>query len=181
MMGEKLDKKPNADELKRVSVHETGHALISELLRPDSVSTLTISPRGNALGYMRQTPEDDNYLHTLEQIENQISIMLAGALAEELILEGRSTGAINDFEQAVQLAKKIVVAGMSNLGVVSEENMPKEKMHNIITDILQRQETKVRASIEPYASRIVKVTEILLEQERLSGEEFRKNIFAKAV
>ncbi len=177
IMGEKLDKRPNPEELKRVSVHETGHALISELLRPGSVSTLTISPRGNALGYMRQTPEDDTYLYTLEQLENQICIMLAGALAEELVFDSRSTGASNDFDQAVQMAKKIVTAGMSSLGVVSEESLPQDKMHQVITEILQKQENKVREILSPYGNRIMEVTGILLEQERLSGPDFRKLVF----
>lgn len=177
MMGEKLDKRPNPDELKRVSVHETGHALISELLRPGSVSTLTISPRGNALGYMRQTPEDDTYLYTREYMENQICIMLAGALAEELIFDSRSTGAANDFDQAVHLAKKIVTSGMSALGVVAEDSLPQTKLHNVITEILQTQESRVRKILEPYGERIMTVTNILLEQERLTGPDFRKLIF----
>jgi len=177
IMGEKLDKRPNADELKRVSVHETGHALISEYLRSGSVSTLTISPRGNALGYMRQTPEDDTYLYTREYMENQICIMLAGALSEELIFDSRSTGASNDFDQAVQLAKKIVTSGMSTLGVVSEDSLPQNKLHNVITEILQTQENRVRKILEPYGERVMVVTNILLEQERLSGLDFRKLIF----
>lgn len=180
IMGEKLDKRPNPDELKRVSVHETGHALISELLRPGSVSTLTISPRGNALGYMRQTPEDDTYLYTREYIENQICIMLAGALSEELIFDSRSTGAANDFDQAIHLAKKIVSSGMSTLGVVSEDSLPQAKLHNVITEILQAQEIRVREILEPYGEQVMVVTNILLEQERLSGSDFRKLIFEHA-
>jgi len=181
IMGEKLDKRPNPDELKRVSVHETGHAVISELLKPGSVSTLTISPRGNALGYMRQTPEDDTYLYTLEQLETQICIMLAGALSEELIFSSRSTGAANDFEKAVELARKIASAGMSTLGVISEDNVPRNKMHDVITEILKKQEERVIRYLKPYKERIMEVTDILLEQERLSGEDFRKRVFPEEV
>lgn len=174
IMGEKLDKRPNPEELRRVSVHETGHALISEILRPESVSTLTISPRGNALGYMRQTSEDDTYLYTMEYLENQICIMLAGALSEELVLNGRSTGAANDFEQALSVAKKIVTAGMSSMGIVSEDSLPQGKMHEVVTEILQKQEYKVREILNPYRENIIGITSILLEQERLSGHDFRK-------
>ncbi len=179
IMGEKLDKRPNADELKRVAVHETGHALVSEMFRPGSVSTLTISPRGNALGYMRQTPEDDTYLYTKEYLENQICIMLAGALAEELILNSRSTGASNDFEQAVHLAKKIVFAGMSSLGIISEDSLPQGKMHDEITRILQEQENRVRETIEPYKEKIIRAVNVLLEEERLTGSDFRKLVLAR--
>ncbi len=177
MMGEKLDRQPNTEELRRVAIHETGHALISEMMRPESVSTLTISPRGNALGYVRQTSEDDTYLYTKDYLENQICIMLAGALAEELILASRSTGAANDFEQAVRLARKIVTAGMSPLGVIDEESISRDKMHDMISEILQAQEARVRDSLQSYAGQIEKVVVILLDNELMSGEEFRQLVF----
>lgn len=179
MMGEKLDRRPNADELRRVAIHETGHALLSEMMRPGSVSTLTISPRGNALGYMRQTPEDDTYLYTKDYLENQICIMLAGALAEELVLEGRSTGAANDIEQAVRLARKIVTAGMSTLGVIDEESIPRDKMHDMISEILQAQESRVRESLKSFTGQIEEVVATLLETERMSGEDFRRLVFGE--
>lgn len=177
IMGEKLDKRPNNEELYRVAVHETGHALVSEILRPGSVSTLTISPRGNALGYIRQTPEDDAYLYTKEYLEKQISIMLGGAVAEELVLGGRSTGAANDFQQAVNVAKKIVYSGLSSLGVVSEDSIPKDLLHNEISSIIGLQEQKVKQILSSYRERIKEVVEIVQDKERLSGEEFRKLMF----
>ncbi|MBC7326449.1 MAG: AAA family ATPase, partial [Moorella sp. (in: Bacteria)] len=82
MMGERLDRRPSAHELRRVAIHETGHALMSELVKPGSVSALTVTPRGQALGYMRQSPEDDTYMYTKEYLEDQIAVMLAGAVAE---------------------------------------------------------------------------------------------------
>ncbi|HWI54390.1 MAG TPA: ATPase, partial [Desulfobacteria bacterium] len=176
MMGEKLDKRPNPDELRRVAVHETGHALISEILKPGSVSALTISPRGNALGYMRQSPEDDIYLYTQEYLEKEICVALAGALAEEAIFNSRSTGNANDFEQAERLAKEIVNAGMSSMGTVAKASIPQDKMHNVVTEILQEQENRVKQLIKPYGETILEITDILLEQERLTGAEFRKLI-----
>lgn len=62
IMGEKLDRRPEAAELKRVAVHETGHALISELVRPQSVAAITVVPRGKALGFMRQTQVQEQFL-----------------------------------------------------------------------------------------------------------------------
>lgn len=174
IMGEKLDKRPNAEELYRVAVHETGHALVSEILRAGSVSTLTISPRGNALGYMRQTPEDDAYLYTKDYLEKQICIMLGGAVAEELVLGGRSTGAANDFQQAVNVAKRIVYSGISSLGVVSEDSIPPAELHKEITNIIAEQEEKVIDTLKAYEARIREIVEVVLEKERLSGEEFRK-------
>lgn len=177
MMGERLDKRPNKDELYRVAVHETGHALISEMLKEGSVSTLTITPRGNALGYMRQTPEDDTYLYTKEYLENQIAIMVGGAVSEETLLGSRSTGAGNDFEQAVRVANKIILSGMSTLGVVSEKSLPQNIQHKIITEIIKEQEEKVKEIMETYKHKIDHIVNLLLDNERMSGEEFRKLVF----
>src|SRR6202043_554338 len=74
LMGEKTGRKPTEPELERVAVHELGHAIISELMRPNTVSHITIAPRGNALGFVRQIPESDRYLYTVEQIEQQINV-----------------------------------------------------------------------------------------------------------
>jgi len=93
MLGERLERKPTPEELYRIAVHESGHALASEILMPGSVTHLTITSRGNALGYMRQTPGEDFYLLTKEYLENRIQICLAGAVAEDLVLGSGSTGA----------------------------------------------------------------------------------------
>lgn len=68
MMGEKSDRRPVAEEQRRVAIHEAGHAIVAERMRPGSVSNVTILSRGNALGYVRQTQGDDNYLQTEGQI-----------------------------------------------------------------------------------------------------------------
>jgi len=84
MMGEKLNRRPKDEELKRVAYHETGHALIAEKVKPGSVSTITITSRGKALGYVRHNPEDDFYLQTLDYLEGQIAVCIAGAITEEI-------------------------------------------------------------------------------------------------
>jgi len=180
MMGDKLDRKPSKEELRRVAIHESGHALLSEHVRAGSVSTLTVTPRGKALGYMRQTPEDDNYLHTREYLENQIAIMLAGALAEELILGNRSTGASNDFEQTVNMAERIIKSGMSELGVVSLDAVPSEIRFRVTTDIIRKQENRVREYLKKNEAVLNEIVDLLLDRERISGEHFRA-IIAKQV
>ena len=74
MLGEKLERRPEAAELKRVAIHEVGHAIISEMLRPESVATLTVVPRGKALGFMRQTQIKEQYLYNREYLLDQIAI-----------------------------------------------------------------------------------------------------------
>ncbi|AEG60197.1 AAA family ATPase [Desulforamulus ruminis] len=181
IMGEKLDRRPNPEELKRVAIHETGHALISEWVRAGSVSTLTVTSRGGALGYMRQNPEDDTYLYTKEYLENQIAIMLAGAVAEEVVLGNRSTGASNDYEKALHTAETIIKAGMSPLGVVSLENLPPETKHRVISEIIQQQEQRINGYLKERNSFLTSTVEILLEKEKISGDEFRDLVQQKSV
>ncbi|HHX75338.1 MAG TPA: AAA family ATPase, partial [Firmicutes bacterium] len=145
MMGEKLERKPDREELWRVAVHEIGHAIASERHRPGSVSTVTTTPRGKALGYMRQSPEKDSYLYTQQYLEGQIAVMVAGAAAEEAVLGDLSTGAINDYQQAVEAAKRIIASGMSTLGVVSPEDVPGEVLHAEIQRIIAAEQEKIRA------------------------------------
>lgn len=110
MLGEKSNRTPpRREELERVAYHEVGHALVSEFVRPPgSVASVTITPRSNALGYIRQNPEDDQYLYTKEELSQAIEVCVAGgAVSEELILGGqRSTGAQGDIEKATELAEK---------------------------------------------------------------------------
>lgn len=173
MMGGRLDKRPSEAEMKRVAVHESGHALISEMIRPGSISTLTITPRGDALGYIRQVPEDDAYLYTKDYLENQIAVMLAGALAEEVMLGNRSTGSTSDFEQAVRTAETILRSGMSVLGVVCPETLPQEIKHRSMTEIVKAQEERVKQYITASKHILNNVVEVLLEKEKMSGEQFR--------
>lgn len=174
MMGERLDRRPSSADLNRVAIHETGHAFMSEELRVGSVSTLTITPRGQALGYMRQTPEDDTYLYTRDYLENQIAVMLAGALAEEMMLGGRSTGAGNDYLQATKTADQIINSGMSELGVVDPETLPRSFRYRTQKKILQSQEERVLIFLKMRKCQLSQVADLLLEQEKISGSQLRK-------
>lgn len=176
MMGERLDRRPSQVELKRVAVHEAGHAFISEEVRQGSVATLTITPRGQALGYMRQTPEDDTYLYTRDFLENQIAIMLAGALAEEMLLGGRSTGAGNDYLQATKAADQIINSGMSELGVIDPEILPKNLRYKTQKKILQAQEERVKNCLMNKKEQMSAVVELLLEKEKITGQKLRQII-----
>lgn len=142
MMGERLDRKPRQEERERIAYHETGHALLSEIVRAGSVSAITITSRGKALGYMRQTPEDDPYLYTKQELLDQISVCLGGAIAEEVFFGSRSTGASGDFSQAVHLAERIIGAGLSDLGIVNLDSLSSQILHEHVQRILQAQRSK---------------------------------------
>ncbi|HHW28090.1 MAG TPA: ATPase, partial [Syntrophomonadaceae bacterium] len=173
MMGEKIDRKPSDEERYRIAVHETGHALISEFLRKGSVSHLTVTTRGRALGYMRSVPEDDLYLYTKEHLEEQIQICLAGAAAENVVLGSQSTGASNDFQQAVNIARQIITAGLSSLGVICEEIIPQERYHQELQKIIKEQEEKVHQILQDSCDTLKEIAELLMEQEYISGDELR--------
>lgn len=173
MMGEKLDRKPSEEERYRVAVHETGHAMLSELVRSGSVSHLTLTTRGRALGYMRQIPEDDLYLYTLEYLEKQIQICLAGAVAEKLLLGSQSTGAGSDFQQAIQLARQIINSGLSPLGVIWEEIIPKDSYHQALQEIIKQQENIVEDHLNANIDLLENIAQTLMEQEYLGGSTLR--------
>ncbi len=176
MLGEKRSQRPNQGELERVAVHEVGHALLSELVRPGSVSTITVTPRGEALGYMRQTPEDDQYLYTQDYLEGQIDVLLAGSVSEEVLLHSRSTGNAGDFAKATEIAATLVFAGMSPLGIVSRELIPKTLLHQTMNRLLGEREAGVRTLLTEYQDFIRQVVRQLLAEECVSGSLFRENL-----
>jgi cell division protease FtsH len=173
MMGEKLDRIPNHNEKRRIAIHEAGHAVLSEIVQPGSVASVNVASRGRALGYVRQTQQDDIYLYTVDYIKGRIAVAVAGALAEEIAFGNRSTGASSDFKQASELAKEIIFGGMSELGIVAPDDVPKELLHNTLTRILKDVEDNVRGILQAHEQTLMKTAEILVDKETISGTEFR--------
>lgn len=105
-------------EKSMVAYHEVGHAILSQVLpNADRVHKISILPRGMALGYTLQLPLEDKYLVTKDQALEQITVMMGGRVAEEMIFNQKTSGAHNDLERATELAKKMVTEfGMSSLG-----------------------------------------------------------------
>jgi cell division protease FtsH len=115
-------------EKKRVAYHESGHALVAEMLpTADPVRKVTIIPHGVAgLGYTQQLPTQDRYLYTKEELLDRITVLLGGREAEGLIFQDFSTGAQDDLQKASELARRMVTAlGMSErLGPYTVEQGP---------------------------------------------------------
>ena len=174
ILGERLERRPPREEMDRVTVHETGHALISEVLRPSSVAALTVTSRGKALGFMRPVDKEERHLYPKKYLEDQIAICLGGAVAEEVFFGEKSTGSSNDFEQVARIGKEIIKSGLSEVGLVDPEFTPKEMLHEVFSGIINRQEAKVRRIIEENKDLIRKIASTLFSQEKLSGEEFRR-------
>lgn len=173
MMGEKLDRLPSKEERHRIAVHESGHALIGELRLPDSVASVNVASRSNALGYVRQTQENDMYLYTCDYLKSRIAVALAGVLAEELIFGNKSTGGSNDFKHASDMAKQIIYSGMSELGIISVEDIPRDQLHSAITSILREVENDTRDLFSEHKRTLKQVVELLLDKETISGDELR--------
>lgn len=172
MLGEKSNRTPQKDELERVALHEMGHAIISEQVRPSAVASITITPRSNALGYIRQNPQADQYLYTKDQLVGAIQVCVAGAISEEIVLGQRSTGAVGDIKQATDLAKQMIYAGLSSLGIVSTD-LPANLLHDTIVEIIREQELAVKTYLLPRKTMIQDLANYLLREESLNGDEFR--------
>lgn len=179
IMGEKLDRRPTPIEMERISIHESGHALVSEVLEPGTVSSLTIVPRGKALGFMRKAPQDDQYLYTRDELDRQIMVMLAGALAEEIKYGNRSTGARNDFSQAWKLAREIVESGLSSLGIISGDDIPGETLYKECHKIIGDLEKITLDMLKKMEHSLYALAKYLVEEESIDREHFLK--FSKKI
>ncbi len=111
----------NEVDKKNTAVHEAGHALAAAAMPGcDPVVKITIMRRSRALGYVQYLPENDRVSFTRDQALSRIVSMMAGRAAQEIILGTCDTGASNDFQQATDMARQMVVSwGMSKLGYIS--------------------------------------------------------------
>ena len=120
---EKKHRVLNAEEKHRVAVHESGHALVAlNVPTGEPLHKVSIIPHGvAALGYTLQLPVEEKFLSTEQQFKDQLAILLAGRVAEELILGDVSSGAQNDLEHASEIARTMVTQlGMSQkLGLLT--------------------------------------------------------------
>jgi vesicle-fusing ATPase len=125
---------------------------------------------------MRQIPEDDLYLYTRDFLEKQIKVYLAGAVSESIMLGTRSTGSTSDFNQAMQVARQIVTAGLSPLGIICEEILSKDVLHQTIQEIVQQQEQEVAGMLNDHLDILKEISGLLFEQEYISGATLQEHI-----
>jgi len=96
-------------EKRILAFHEAGHALMSHLVgEPQPVQKVTIVARGRALGYTLNTPQEDRYLHTKEELLDLMKVLLAGRAAEQIVFGAVTNGAANDLERVTELARQMV-------------------------------------------------------------------------
>jgi cell division protease FtsH len=176
--------------------HEGGHALLAKLLpSADPPHKVTILPRGMALGYVISAPPEDKYNYTRSEILDRITVALGGRVAEELVFGEVTTGAQNDFEQATELARKMVTEfGMSeklgplSLGkrhgpvflgrdLVESRNYSEEIAYEIdkeIRRIIDECYERARATLMEHRDQLERLARTLLERESLEAEELER-------
>ena len=191
---EKKTKVRSDHEKKLVAYHEAGHAVVSKFLpTQDPVHEISIVPRGMAGGYTMYRPTEDKSFMSKTAMEEQIISLLGGRVAEALILNDISTGASNDIERASQIARSMVtVYGMSSrLGAIMYgqgqgevflgRDLAQTKNYSEETAAVIDEEVKAiidrayNTAKEILAANIDKlhiVAGILLEKEKIDGEEF---------
>ena len=185
-------------EQKLVAYHEAGHAVVSRFLpTQDPVHQISIVPRGMAGGYTMYRPtEDKSFISKTEMLENIVSL-LGGRASEELVLGDISTGASNDIERATGIAKAMVTKyGMSErIGTITlgsdqdevfigrdwgQEKSYSEETAGIIDEeikkIIDEAYKEAKAILSEHRDKLDRVAEILVEKEKITGEEF-DNIF----
>lgn len=180
MLGEKSNRSMQKEERERVAFHEAGHAIVSESVQPGSVASITIVSRNQALGYIRQNPKDDQYLYTKDQLLGAIRVCVAGAVSEELVFGQRSTGAVGDIEQATDLAKRMIFAGLSPLGIVSSE-LPAGILHEAIVQVISEQEESVKKFLGEMGEVLKSVAERLLEEATITGDDLRELVSSRQI
>ena len=98
-------------ERRVVAYHEAGHALCRELLRGpgvDRVHKISIVPRGRALGYVVNLPDEDSYLKTRDELIDQMTVLLGGRVAEQIVFGDVTTGAANDLQRVAEITHAMI-------------------------------------------------------------------------
>jgi len=99
----------NDQDRQTMAFHEAGHAILTQFLPDaDPLHKITIIPRGRALGHTQQLPLQDRHAYPKEYLLTRITILLGGRVAEEIALNQQTTGAEDDFQQAVEIATRMV-------------------------------------------------------------------------
>ena len=183
-------------EKKTVAYHESGHALVAELVPgADPVSKISIIPRGiAALGYTQQLPTEDRYLMTRSELLGKIYVLLGGRVAEEMVFGDVSTGAQNDLQKATEIARTMVTQfGMSErVGLVSLEGPrtplflpvptqgPKEYSEETartidqeVKKILSETHAKVREILSSHRQALEELAQLLLQKEVVERPELQ--------
>ena len=191
---EKKDRVMSDKERKIVSYHEVGHALVSALQKnTEPVQKITIVPRTmGALGYTLQTPEEEKYLETKDELLAKITTYMAGRAAEVLVFNSVTSGAANDIENATKIARAMVTMyGMSDkfgmmclatvqnqyleggAGLICGENTASQ-IDDEVLSIINSSYAEAMKLLDENREILDSISEYLYEKETITGKEFMK-------
>jgi cell division protease FtsH len=181
----------NEHERRVVAYHEAGHALCSELLPSvEKVHKISIVPRGRALGYTLNLPEEDRYLKSKEELTEYLVVLLGGRVAESIVFGSVTTGASDDFKKVNEISRAMVADygmgnSMSSRRLAIDEYQISDNTRRLvddeqadITDVAYRHAhrliTENREILDEFAR-------TLLEQEKLEREDIERIMGMKDV
>ena len=180
------------DEKRNTAYHEAGHALIAAMEKEaDPLHKVSIIPRGMALGVTQQLPLDDKYTYSKSYLMAQLSVSMAGRIAEEEFLKTTTNGARSDIENATSIARKMVCEwGMSDLGpialgrkedmiflgrdMMSHNEYSEETARKIdaeIRKIIDQAYAHARQIILDHRAQLETIAQQLLERESLTSDD----------
>ena len=195
---EKKDRVMNQKERRIVSYHEVGHALISALQKDsEPVQKITIVPRTmGALGYVMQTPAEEKFLNSKEEILNMVVMALGGRAAEELVFNSVTTGASNDIEQSTAYVRNMITMyGMSDeFGLMALETVENQyldgrrvlncadataaQIDQVVKETLKKCYEQAKQMLSENREVMDHLAEFLIKEETITGKEFME-IFHK--
>jgi cell division protease FtsH len=170
------------DERYTTAVHEAGHVAVGMAVKNgDPIHKVSILPRGRALGVTQSLPERDRLMKKKEYLEDQITILLGGRAAEQVLLDTMTAGASNDIERAVEIARKMVTEfGMSPLGPIHlgkpedpHSQALLDRVENAIGSLIAVQMDRACEIVEASRASIGVLVEGLMEKDTLDSEEIR--------
>ena len=169
-----------------VSYHEAGHALVSNLLGICPIQKISIVPRGEALGYVLQLPDEDRYIYTKEELTGKIKILLAGKASEEIIFNHKSTGARDDLKKVTDIATQMVCEyGMSNLGFMTingnEKTFLSEQVQKEANSIVQDCYNETLELLKNNINDLHIVSKYLHDNETMTHDELKSLITKEMV
>lgn len=191
---EKKDRVMSDKERKIVSYHEVGHALVSAMQKnTEPVQKITIVPRTmGALGYTLQTPEEEKYLETKDELLAKITTYMAGRAAEVLVFNSVTSGAANDIENATKIARAMVTMyGMSDkfgmmclatvqnqyleggAGLICGENTASQ-IDDEVLSIINSSYAEAMKLLDENREILDSISDYLYEKETITGKEFMK-------
>jgi cell division protease FtsH len=190
-------------EKRTTAYHEAGHALVGKFMPgTDPIHKVTIIPRGMALGVTQTLPREDRLNLSRDKAENNISFLMGGRIAEELILNQKTTGAGNDIERATEIARRMVcewgmsdVLGPLTFGKKEEQiflgreisqhrdysEQTAQTIDREIRDIVEKNYQRARDILISKTQILHDLAQALLEFETLDGEEVDKIVRGEKV